>query len=81
MIGGLISEALPYILGLLALLGGALGIYRAGGKAKEQDHNEERLEANEQTHNRIDAVAPVDPTDDVDIDERLSRLAGRANKR
>lgn len=74
MIGTLIAEFWPYIAGLLAFVGAALGLYGKGRKDAKAKQKAKEAKANEETHTRINNLTPVDPADDRDIIKRLRKL-------
>lgn len=64
----------PYIAAIAAFVGVVWAAFSKGKKSANDKHKIEKAEANEDTHSRIDAVSPVDPSNHNDVVNRLRKL-------
>ena len=77
IVGVLLGEFWPQIVGGIAALGGMVIVFMAGGSRANNKHEKRKAKADAKTHDRINQVTPADPVDRIDVDERLSRLRGK----
>jgi hypothetical protein len=70
----------PYAVAIVGTIVAFATAYFKGRSDQNKSHQLEKAEFNEQTHERMDIVPPVDPHDHNDIRERL-RDQGKRKRR
>jgi hypothetical protein len=73
-------DLVPYAAVIVAAIAAFATAYFKGRKDADTKNKLEKVEFNEQTHERMDIVPPVDPSDHDDIIERL-RSQGKRKRR
>jgi hypothetical protein len=73
-------DLVPYAVAIVGAIVAFATAYFKGRKDESTNNKLERVEANEQTHERMDTVPPVDPNDHSDVIDRL-RDQGKRKRR
>jgi hypothetical protein len=73
-------DLVPYAAAIVAAIAAFATAYFKGRKDADTKNKLEKVESNEQTHERMDIVPPVDPSNHDDIRERL-RDQGKRKRR
>jgi hypothetical protein len=73
-------DLVPYAAVIVGAIAAFATAYFKGRKDADTKHKLEKVESNEQTHERMDIVPPVDPNDHSDVIERL-RDQGKRKRR
>lgn len=63
----------PYIAAIAAFVGAIFAAFAKGKASANTKHQIEKADANEATHERINEVQPVDPSDHDDVVKRLRK--------
>jgi hypothetical protein len=71
----------PYAAVIVGAIVAFATAYFKGRKDANTNNKLEKVEANEKTHERMDIVSPVDPSDHDDILERLRNQGERKRRR
>jgi hypothetical protein len=71
----------PYVAAIVAAIAAFATAYFKGRKDADTKNKLEKVESNEETHERMDIVPPVDPSDHDDILERLRNQGKRKRRR